>query len=229
MLRLPADRHLVVSLAEPIRIAENAADDDELRSWFEIATADNRPLPAWPDIRHRLRWNLEPIGLQVPDGVGVAISRNLQRVLVEVEPDETRLRYITWPEARSWGASDEAISDAADQGLDRLMTAAAAYVEEPVTGHPVASFETPSPSKASLLLAASLRSSLPERLGWPVLAVAPARDFLLLFGEASADVLLPRLGGIVHREFSRSGYPLAEEVLRVSDRGIEAVGSFQPP
>jgi hypothetical protein len=35
------------------------------------------------------------------------------------------------------------------------------------------------------------------------------------------------MGGVVAREYERSGYPLTMEVLRVSDEGIEAVGRFE--
>ena len=81
--------------------------------------------------------------------------------------------------------------------------------------------------KAALLRAPSLREVVEPDLGWPVCAVAPCRDFLYLFREEDLQGLVPLLAAIVTQEYETSGYPLTPEVLRVSDEGVLALGSYE--
>jgi hypothetical protein len=57
-----------------------------------------------------------------------------------------------------------------------------------------------------------------------VLVVIPCRDFIYVMPDQSE--LISRIGEVVVREFTTSGYPITTEVLRVSDEGIEAIGHF---
>jgi hypothetical protein len=81
--------------------------------------------------------------------------------------------------------------------------------------------------KASLLLAPGLAESVREHLGWPVRAIAPARDFLMLWPAENADVV-PRIARTALTEFSEGSYPLSTEVLEVGDAGVRAIGEFRP-
>ena len=65
-------------------------------------------------------------------------------------------------------------------------------------------------------------------MGWPVLAVAPARDFVYVLSTDHTK-FLPRLGAVVMREYQESGYPITAEVLSIDDNGITAIGSFARP
>jgi hypothetical protein len=80
------------------------------------------------------------------------------------------------------------------------------------------------PSKASLLLAPALREVAEEVIGWPVLAVAPDRDFVFLWNAGRRD-LIAGMGGMVHREFGRAPYPLSMEVFQISD-SLRAIGAY---
>jgi len=228
IVTLPTGRQFALSLCEPLRLAENAATDDELRGWFEVAVRDWHPILPWAEIRDRLRWSLEPAAREGPDLVSVRISPQLQAIVVETEPDDARIRYVTTAEANQWAATRAEVFAAAARGSSRLLSAATVVVDEPVAGHVTLYFEAPSEWKASLLLAPTLRSIVSPHLGWPVLAIAPARDFLLVFSESSASFLTERLGEVVHREFNAAGYPLTREVLKRSDDGVAAIGAFGP-
>jgi hypothetical protein len=70
-----------------------------------------------------------------------------------------------------------------------------------------------------------LRGFVEGRIGWPVRAVLPARDFAILF-PASAAELLSGLSVTVRREHSASGYPVSREVFEIGDEGVRAIGSF---
>jgi hypothetical protein len=62
-------------------------------------------------------------------------------------------------------------------------------------------FATALPSKASLLLALGPRQLIQQVVGWPVLAVAPDRDFVYAWNVNRRD-LIGRLETIVTRSCS---------------------------
>jgi hypothetical protein len=81
------------------------------------------------------------------------------------------------------------------------------------------------PCKAAFVLADNLKQIVAAALGWPLLAVVPTRDFLLLW-DASRRDLIRELGAVVVSEFTQSAGPLTTEVFELSDRGISAIGDF---
>jgi len=81
-----------------------------------------------------------------------------------------------------------------------------------------------SPYKASVIFADAFKPLVESVLGWPVLAVLPCRDFIYVVADKSP--LVGRLGAVVVKEYRSSGYPITTEVLRISEDGIEAIGSF---
>jgi hypothetical protein len=70
-----------------------------------------------------------------------------------------------------------------------------------------------------------LKQKVQRAIGWPIYAVVPCRDFAYIFATQD-EGLIPRLGNVVVNECERSGYPITTEVLRISDTGTTAVGSF---
>jgi hypothetical protein len=55
--------------------------------------------------------------------------------------------------------------------------------------------------------------------GWPVFVVVPARDFVYVRSQGHRN-FLGCLGSVVLREYPEAGYPVAADVLEVSDTGI---------
>lgn len=122
----------------------------------------------------------------------------------------------------SWGISAAAAEEAALRNLDGILENAAIEVSEKA-GVRVGMVPTNSPFKASLVLAPRIRRQAEATLGWPLFAVLPARDFLMLFADKA---LVPRFGRVVVAEFRSSAYPLSTEVLEISDDGLRAIGRF---
>jgi hypothetical protein len=79
--------------------------------------------------------------------------------------------------------------------------------------------------KASMILAPSFERFV-ERLGWPILAVVPCRDYVFLLAAEDASLLSAEMGAQALSEYRSSGYPITLEVLRVSSDGIESIGRF---
>jgi hypothetical protein len=62
-------------------------------------------------------------------------------------------------------------------------------------------------------------------LGWPLMAVAPDRDFLFLWAARHTD-FVGRVGSVVVREYSEASYPISTEVWEITETRIKAVGEF---
>jgi uncharacterized protein YtpQ (UPF0354 family) len=172
----------------------------------------------------RLYWCLEQHASAAPADFTVPLSDRVDRVLVHLSEDDRLITFVTADMQAKLGLSKEDAADRAFQNLARALTAAKVESQE-IDGVVLAYFATSLAFKASLMLASNLRESLEPAVGWPLLAVAPDRDFLYLWGARHRD-FVPRVGGVVVREFAKASYPLSTEVYEISDRGIRAIGEF---
>lgn len=214
---------LVVSLDNLARQLTGADDDAQRVSWFTdqvIAAAQLSSLTA-----DGLYWFLESGGY--PDGADYRerVSPRLDRILVHASAAGAVIRWMTPRSVSEMGLSVNAASRQAWSNLDTALGRAEQVSYPAPGGATLLSFATALPSKASLLLAPSLRTAVEGTLGWPVLAVAPDRGFVYLWNAKRRD-LIDRLGAVVTREHARAPYPLSAEVLEISD-SIRAIGSYQ--
>ena len=151
------------------------------------------------------------------------ISGRLDQVLALWEEGGTA-RWVFPGMLEEWGVDLEAVRSAARRNL-ATMLADAEIGWKDYHGARLGYFGTLLPCKAALMMAANLKQIVAPTLGWPLLAVIPAQDFLLLW-DASRRDLIPELGALVVNQFTRSAYPLTTEVFEISDQGISAVGDF---
>lgn len=188
--------------------------------------------PTWVEVSRRVYEVLEPVGARIGQALATPISKQLQRVLAWTSPDEDLVRFIDVEQIARWGVDESAVRQRARANLDALL-ADKRLETEPLapTAIRVGMIPISTGLKASALLAASLREFVGTALSWPLVAIAPCRDFVLLMSAADADAnpeLVARLGGIALQEFSSSAAPLATELLRIDGDGIRAVGAFSP-
>jgi hypothetical protein len=214
---------LMVSLDNLARQLTGTEHDREQISWFTdqvLAAAQPASLTA-----EGLSWCLEPSHYQESAEYRAAVSPRLDRVLVHADAAGAPIHWITPRHLSELGLSAEAAAQRAWANLDAALRQAAQLTNPAPGGVTLLSFASGVPSKASLLLAPSLREAISDVAGWPVLAVAPDRDFVYIW-NASHRELISRLGGVVTREHGRAPYPLSTEVLHISDT-IHAIGSYQ--
>ncbi len=151
------------------------------------------------------------------------ISGRLDQVLALWEEGGTA-RWVFLGMLEEWGVDLEAVRSAARRNLATTLAEAEIGWKD-YHGARLGYFGTLLPCKAALMMAANLKQIVAPTLGWPLLAVIPAQDFLLLW-DASRRDLIPELGALVVNQFTRSAYPLTTEVFEISDQGISAVGDF---
>jgi hypothetical protein len=151
------------------------------------------------------------------------ISKRLDRVLALWEGGGTA-RWVFPGMLEEWGVDLEAVKSAARRNLATTLTEADICWND-YSGARLGYFGTLLPCKAALMTAANLKQIAAPALGWPLLAVIPAQDFLLLWDASRRDLML-ELGALVVNQFTQSAYPLTTEVFEISDQGISAIGDF---
>ena len=194
----------VASLAGPPRELDPASRRDGLRLMLEQAVV-----------------------LDGTDTVNKSASPEVAISLVWIDDPETRIRLVQRRLLAEWQLDEQDAWGVAAANMDRLLAASPLKVMDGNQGLRLGMLETNSVFKASLLVAPGLRAHVAPRLGWPVFAVAPCRDFLYLVPDDAREQL-GRMGAVVVREFTQSAYPLSPEVFQISDSGIRPIARFQP-
>ena len=193
--------------------------DDLLRSMSDALSGP----PPWEQARALLYFAAETADSEFGDALRSAVSDHVVRVVTLTDELQSRIVWVTPSMVRSWGLSEDEVIARALANQDELLRGIELKVED-VAGHKLGMVPLSSPYKASVVFAPSFRDFVAPKLGWPVLAVIPCRDFINVVAEGSE--LVNRMGKVVVEEYQKSGYPICTEVLRISDDGIEAIGRY---
>lgn len=207
-------------LALDRELAGDSGDSQRIAAFTSqmLAAAQLTPVAA-----SGLYWFTEPNDYEVTAEIRAAVSRRLDRVLVHVSDDGGLIRWVAHAHLEKAGLTAAGAADRAWANLDQAVRQAQVTTME-TAGAAVAMLATDLPSKASLLLAPALREMIEDVIGWPVLAVAPDRDFVYLWNASRRD-LIAGMGGVVCREYARAPYPLSTEIFEISD-SLQAIGAY---
>jgi hypothetical protein len=172
----------------------------------------------------QLCWCLEPSDYELRANYRFAMSDCVDRVLVVLSSDGRLISWVTPSILDSLGLSEEAAGARAFSNLGRALREASVE-SETIDGVKLGFVASSLSFKASLILAPNVREVVGAVLGWPLMAVAPDRDFLYLWAARHTD-FVQRVGGVVVREYTQASYPISTEVYEISDKGILAIGAF---
>ena len=199
--------------------------DPELVTHFvdKVLEAFSSERPDWKVASKLLLWAAAPSDQEFGAAVREAVTDEVSRVLTLTDADHSRIGWVTAEMCDEWGVTVDQAAAAAFRNQDRLLRGVKLEVNE-VAGSRLGMIPLDSPYKGSVIFAKSFKRLVEAALGWPVLVVLPCRDFIYVISDSSP--LVGRMGSVVLKEFRSSGYPITTEVLRVSDEGIRAIGSF---
>lgn len=172
----------------------------------------------------RLFWSLEPNDYVEGAEFRVALSDRADRTLVSVSADKRLITWVTRGMLDALGLDEVAAAEKAFMNQARALQEAEIRIKE-IDGVGLGLIGSAVPFKAALLLAPNLREVFGTKLGWPLLAVVPDRDFIYLWAAEHSD-FVRRVGGVVVREYLSASYRISTEVYEVSDEGIRAIGEF---
>jgi hypothetical protein len=172
----------------------------------------------------QLYWCLEPSDHHARADYRVAISDQVDRVLVHLSSDERRITWVTSKMLEVLGLPESDAGTRAFTNLGRALSEASVESQN-IDGVQLGFINTSLPFKASLILAPNLREIVEAALGWPLLAVVPDRNFLYLWAARHTE-FAGRVGRVVVREYSQSSYQISTEVYEITDQKIRAIGEF---
>jgi uncharacterized protein YtpQ (UPF0354 family) len=167
---------------------------------------------------------LEPNDYAEKSYIFEPLSSRVDQVLVHFNESAGLITFINEEMLDKACLTREQAADQAYENIDKMLNESALECED-VLGMRLGIVSTKLPFKTALILAPSLQEFVENTLGWPVLAVAPDRDFLYLWSLKDSD-LTNRIGSVVLREHERAPYPITTEVFEIADDGIGAVGFF---
>lgn len=186
-------------------------------------------IPNWNDVKAFLRFSLEPSDYEtgLDDTLHEIVTDELVKIFVFTPPDGSRITWITDSMLADWQVTRETLVKQANANMSQLLADTTLDVED-IDGVKLGMLSTEeTPFKASLILTDRFHELVAPTHGWPVYVVAPARDFVYVISRENRE-FLGRLGAVVLREYSDSGYPVTPDVLEVGDDGVTAIGSFAP-
>jgi hypothetical protein len=213
-----------VSLENLSRNVARDGDLDAVERFVATVRDTFQPLPKWEQARRGVRYSAEPADHQFGDAIHQPVTDTVARVLVYVDVSEQRIRWLTPQDLKEWGVNRKQADQAAGENMAPLLASAKITVE-PIDHHRLGLFDLDSVFKAALIFSPNFKEVVQPKIGWPVYAVVPCRDFAYVFPVKDKD-LIPRMGRVVVDEYTKSGYPLTTEVLKISDEGIEAIGNY---
>jgi hypothetical protein len=190
-----------------------------------LAVRSKESMGDWTEAKRHLFPLLE--SAEVVRGTGTVVqfkTESTRIALVFHVEGSGDLRFVRSSDLEHWGTSVETAWEAAFEQLNMRASRTEVTILD-AGGLNLASISAEEPYKASLLLAPKLKSRIPPSLGWPLVAVAPARDFVYLLPKVDLKKATG-LGAVVVREFKNSGYPISTEVWELSDSGLESIGEY---
>jgi len=217
-----AGTELTVSLENVQRNASRDGSLTSVRSLVDSILNVHSAFPPWRTAQSRIFVSAEPSIADSGDVIRKTATDTVDRVLVYIAEDESRISWITSDRLHAWSVTADQAWRIAEQNTAAMLREIPVQVE-PIDGLKLGMFDSDSVMKASLVFSSNFKDIVKPKVGWPVYVVIPCRDFVYFF---SSKELIPRVGTTVVREYKSSGYPITPDVLLVSDRGVEPIGTF---
>ena len=180
-------------------------------------------LPKWSELKKGIFVSVEPSDYDLDQEIHKKLSKATVAILSYYNNDTNQVRWLSKADLVE---RDVSIEKAWSQGYDNLENILAkskvSYAD--IEGEKVGMLEVDEPYKASLILTKGLKVKVLKHIGWPIYAVAPARDFVYIFSKDGG--VINKVGAVVTKEYSQSAYPISTEVWELSDSMPKAIGAF---
>ena len=213
-----------ISLDNVKRNFQRDGDPDLIHRFVDNILQKVEELPGWNTLSLHIYPSLEPLNKErLENVVHQPLSNSSVMSLAYFNERSNLLHWISEADLKNNGVDSTAAWDLAHKNLDAILENTKIEFSE-VSGQLIGFIEAEEPYKASLILSNKLKSKVSAKIGWPIYAVAPARDFVYLFSKDGG--LINKVGSVVVKEFNNSGYPISTEVWEISDKGVVAIGEF---
>lgn len=216
---------LKVSIENLRRNYERDKDARCISEFVQTIVAYSIELPdTWADVQNSIYISLFPNNNDFKTFLHKRITDEFSQVYVHSGQD--KLSWITKDDITKWGISERELEIQANKNADKLLKQTS-IIFDTIENRKLGRFDVEDAAlKGALLFAPGMKRKVKADLGFPLYAVIPVRDFCYIFSEKDFNFFSERVGKIVVDEYKHSGYPITTEILRFSDKGVEAVGKY---
>jgi hypothetical protein len=219
------DLTLKISLENLRRDYERDKDKSHISDFVQTLLLHSIGLPQnWADARDDVFISLFPNDFDFQDFIHAKITDEFSKVYIH--NGQNQLTWLSNGDLEKWNITTSDLDIQANKNADKLLqTTPIAF--DTIENRKLGLIEVEQTSlKGALLFAPSMKEKIKTDFGFPFYAAIPVRDFCYIFSEKDLDFFLNRLGGVVVEEYKQSGYPVTTEILKFTDRGVEAVGKY---
>ena len=180
---------------------------------------------SWNDVKDSIYISLFPSDYDFAEFVHEKVTDSVERIYVF--STHRNFVWISNSDLKRWGVSITDLIKQAQTNGDTLLSRSKITFDT-IENRKLGKFETDDETlKAALLFAPSMKEKVKKEFGYPFYAVIPVRDFCYIFSEKDFNFFSKKLGATVVDEYEKSGHPITTEILKFSDKGVEAVGRYR--
>ena len=178
----------------------------------------------WIEVKNDIYISLFPNDYEFKDFLHSKITDEFSKVYVYSGQD--KLTWIKADDLKKWNITNADLDKQANSNADKLLSLTSISYET-IENRKLGLIEVKHTSlKAALLFAPTMKEKVKKDFGFPFYAVIPVRDFCYIFSEKDYAFLSDKIGQVVVDEYKKSGYPITTEILKFTDKGVEAVGQY---
>jgi len=216
---------LKVSLDNVRKNYERDKDVSHISDLVQTLISYSIELPSqWTSVKDDIYISLFPNDHEFDNFLHSKITDEFSKVYVHSGND--KLTWIASDDLKKWNITEADLDKQANINADRLLTLITISFDT-IENRRLGYIEAEQTSlKGALLFAPSMKEKAKKDFGFPYYAVIPVRDFCYIFSEKDFEFFSSRIGQVVVDEYKKSGYPITTEILKFTDKGVEAVGQY---
>lgn len=178
----------------------------------------------WAEAKSGIYISLFPNNYEFKNCIHTKVTDEFSKIYVHSE--QSKFSWISQDDLNKWGIAETELDSQANTNANNLL-AKTKISFDTIENRKLGLIESEHPTlKAALLFAPTMKEKVKKDFGFPFYAVIPVRDFCYIFSEKDFDFFSKRIGQVVVDEYKQSGYPITTEILKFTDKGIEAVGRY---
>ena len=216
---------LKVSLDNVRKNYQRDKDSSHISDLVQTLVSYSIGFPAkWTEVKNDIYISLFPNDYEFKDFLHSKITGEFSKVYVYSGLD--KLTWITADDLKKWNITFAELDKQANSNADKLLSLTPISFDT-IENRKLGLIEVKHTSlKAALLFAPTMKEKVKKDFGFPFYAVIPVRDFCYIFSEKDYAFLSDKIGQVVVDEYKKSGYPITTEILKFTDKGVEAVGQY---
>jgi hypothetical protein len=215
---------LSVSLENVRKDYSRDQNEESISNLVETVFASSLELSGWATSRTNIHFTFVPHDFDFGDLIHQKVTDEFSKVFVHY--GTSNITFISRDQMLEWQVSEVDLEkQAAENAQATLEETNIKY--EIIDGRKLGMIEAKRESlKPALLFAPKISEKVSKDIGFPFFAVIPVRDFCYIFSQKDFEFFAQRLGSTVVDEYKKSGYPITTEILKFTDKGVEAVGRY---